>query len=475
MGNNKKNAAKNAAKEAAAAQEAPQTKGLKEENKGVAVIQLGDLDKLAQSRALAGLDPNHAEDLLARLDKRFFDDKSAATRYGISQETVDKINEITAIGFVALFVNEVEMAQTPFAVRMRKTQLENLREAARVLKVDIDTTLALPAPNCSDDVVELPSNAIKPSKEAKEAAAEERAAANSKAETLDPTKIENEDQLKASLLKLLVSSGNNSNFYDKVVTTVSFYQAYLKVKANKAENRDEELAKINEMKTADFLTDIAHILGKCPFTAGGMAKFMYENTERSKSPIVAFCTLRDASLNKKTGMPQIDDQVVADIVKVLIRWYADSLIQEANDRIAGFERDIEALKKDEKKNAKGIEQGKKTIEAAKASIEKVETIVSYCNMPINEVVNNFVEDYKDSNREGYKMARMIANKIMNTYYPGIVAKEMDQDNLLHNLQQYAGVISNLFLPPLNKLANYSEAHITELKKKDDSKTEEKNA
>ena len=203
---------------------------------------------------------------------------------------------------------------------------------------------------------------------------------------------------------------------------------------------------------------------------------MFEHTERTKNPVVAFCTLRNASLNEKTGMPQIDDSLVADIVKVMIRWYADSEIEVTNNVIAGFERDLETLKKDAKKNAKGIEDGKKKIETAKKHIDDVEAVVNYTNVPSREIVDNFVEDYTDSNREGYKFARMMGAKIMDTYYPDVKAKDVEQSGLVHNLQQYTGVIFNMFLPPMQALVDFSEANITELTKvEEESAPSEKNA
>lgn len=476
--NNK--AAKSAAQQAAAQQAAPETgkagnasKSTKDDK--IAVIPLGELDKLASARALAGLDPNHTEDLLHLLDKRFYDDKNAAKRYNISQETVDTINEITAVGLVAIFVNEVSIAQTPFAVAMRRKQLEKIREAALALDVDIDMK-ALPAPN-ADDVIEVPSTAIKVSEETKKKAAEERAAAERKV-ILDPTKIENENQLKESLLNILVKGNGSENFYDKVATAINFYESYLGVKASSAENKDAELAALKEKSRTDLLTEIAHLLGKCTFTISGMAKMLFENAERTKNPVVSFCMLRDASLNKKTGMPQIDDTLVADITKVLIRWYADSEIQTTNESIASFERDIETLKKDEKKNAKGIKQGEETIAKAKKHIEDVEQVVSYVNVPSRDIVDSFVEDYKDSSREGYKHARMMAGKILKSYYPGAKPKDFDEESLLHNTHQYIGIIFNMFLPAMNQLVDFSEANITELKKVETSpeeKPEEKNA
>lgn len=464
MAKTKENSTKSAAAQAAA-QSAPETKTNGQNNSSkstnVQVIQLGDLDKLAQQRSLAGLDPNHAEDLLARIDDRFYKDPNAATRYNISQETVDKINEITARGFIALLANEVEIAQNSFAVRMRMSTLEALKEAAVDMRINIDTK-ALPAPD-SEGFVQVPSTAIKPSADAKKGLKAEREAAAEKVQ-LDPSKIETEEALKKSLLSILVKGNGSENLYDKISTAINFYESYLAIQAGKTENPETAREELKKKSRTELFSDIAHLLGKCTFTIGGIAKFMYEQTERTKNPVVAFCTLRDASLNTKTGMPQVDDSLVADIVKVLIRWYADTDIAVTNEVIAGFERNLEILKKDSKKNAKGIEDGKKKIENAKNHIKNVEDVVLYVNVPDRSVIDNFASDYTDNNREGYKMARMMGSKIVNTYYPGLDVKSVNKEALVHNLQQYVGVIANMFLPPLSQLADFSEANITELEK-----------
>lgn len=467
MGKNKNNVS--AAEKAAAQQKAPETKEQKKD--AISVIQLGDLDKLAQTRALAGLDPNHTVDLLKMLHETYRLDPQAATKLKVSQETVDNINRITAIGQVAMLTNEIMIAQTPFAVSMRVTQLEAIKEVAPLLGVTIDAK-ALPAPK-EDGTIELPSEAVKVSKETQKAVKEEQNAATEKVE-LDPTKIESEENLKKSLLNILVKGNGSENLYDKIVTAINFYEAYLGVKAGKAEDPEAARAELKKKSRVDFLTEISKLLGKCTFTIGGIAKFMYENTQRTKSPVVAFCTLRDASLNKKTGMPQIEDQMVADIVKVLIRWFADTEIATTNEYIAGAEKNIEVLSKDKKANAKAIEDGKKTIENAKKHIEDVEKVVVYANMPSREIVDNFAADYVNNKAEGFKNARMIGSKIMKSYYNQTDVKAVKMESLVHNLQQYMGVITNMFLPPLNRITNYSEANITELEKAEKTEDPAKN-
>ena len=464
MEKNKNNAAKSAAQQAAAKQAAPKTETTQKETSKkptnqVQVITLGDLDKLAQQRALAGMDPNHMEDLIGRMDDRFYKDPKAAEKYHISQETVDDINEITARAMIALFANEVQLAQTPFAVRMRISSLEKIQEAGEAMHINIDTK-ALPAPD-ENGIVEVPSTAVNVSEEAKKGLEEERAIAAKKVE-LDPTKITNEQQLKDTLLHILVKGNGSENFYEKVASAINFYESYLSIQASKSENKEEELAKLKERSRCDFLTDISHLLGKCTFTISGMAKFLFEHTEKTKNPVVAFCTFRKASLNKKTGMPQIDDTLVADIVKVLIRWYADTEIATTNEAIAGFERDLETLKKDEKKNAAAIKQAPQKIANAKKHIEDIEKVVTYCNMPSKDIIEEFEKSYSDNKSEGFKSSHMIASKIIDCYYPGLNIKTVKPESLMHNMKQYIGVICNMFLPPLEQMTDYSEANFTEL-------------
>lgn len=465
MANKTKKQTTSAAAKAAADMAAPGSE------KQVSVIQLSDLEKIKQARSLTGLDPNHTVDLLSMLNERFYRDPEAAKKYNMSKDAVDNINSITAVGMVAVLADEVSHSQTTFAIAMRKSQLEAIKEAAVALGVTFNEKM-LPEPD-EKDVIEVPSTAIEVSKETK-AAIEHEKNISAKTVVLDPTKIENEEQLKDSLLSLLVKGNGDSNFYNKVMTAINFYEAYCKVKANAAENKEEELKKLKEKTRCDFLTEIANLLGRCTFTVGGMAKILYEQTERTKNPVTAFCMFRNASLNQKTGMPQIEDAAIADIVKVLIRWYANSCIIDTNKCIEGFEKCLEVLKKDPKKNAKAISQGNLKIENAKKHLSDIEAVVSYANVPDSSLIDEFENNYTNDSSEGYKYARMMGAKIMDTYYPGVKASAVETKSLIHNLKQYVGVIFNMFLPTTQQNVNYSEANISELKMLDASEETPKN-
>lgn len=462
MGKNK-NAAKSAAEAAASQQTAPQQK--------VEVIQTGDLLNAAKNGGKnAGLSPDGVVTALNGIKSMVHDNPNAAEYYGIGENGVKMFNTFVLQGFATVLAIECMERKSKFAVSMLAKHPEALNAISEYTGITIDTNL-LPAPK-KDGTVEVPSEAVKVTKEAQKAIKEEQEIAKKKV-VLDPTKIETEEQLKETLCHILVKGTGSENFYEKVISAINFYESYCSVEASKKENKEELLAELKKKTKYDFLSEIASLLGKCTFTIGGMAKFMFDSTRDTKSPVVAFCTLRNASLNKKTGMPQIDDQLVADIVRVLIRWYADSEIIITKDYIAGAEKNIEVLNADAEKNKKAIEQGKKTIENAKNHILEIEKVVGYCNAPSRSVIDEFVANYSDNKSEGFKKARMIASKIMQTYYGEVDVKTVTQESVARNVQQYIGVISNMFLPPMDQMAEYSEANITELEKVAPETKEEK--
>lgn len=449
-----KNAAQSAAKEAAAKQEAPATEK-------VEVVQVGDLLKKGENVHNVGLSPDATVMALNGLKSMVHDNPNAAEYYNMSEDAVKQLNHFTLAGFATVLAIEVMNKKSEFAVRMLAKQPEAINAIAEYTGVSIDTKY-LPAPK-SDGTVEVPSSAVSITNEAKKGLKEEVEIAN-RVVILDPTKIENDQQLKDSLLQLLVKGNGSDNFYDKVVSAINFYESYLAIQANKSDDKDNLLASLKKKSKGDLLNEISNLLGKCTFTMRGMAKFMYEQTERTKSPVTAFCIFRNASLNKKTGMPQIDDVLVADIVRVLVHWYADTEKEISKGVLENFKKDLAVLSKDEKKNAKAIEQGKQKIKNVEAHIAAVEQAVNYTHIPDRSVIDSFKSNFLDPSSEGYKMARMMGSKIIDSYYPGIKVKEYDQEILSSNLQQYMGTISNMFLPPMDQIPDYSEKNIVELKK-----------
>lgn len=463
MAKNKKGAS--AAEAAAAQQHAPEEKPQTKVN----VIDVRDLDPNNVKNGFGSLDANHTVDLLKIAHETFRTDPNAAARNGVSQEVVDTMNHVTAIGQVTMIAIQAQAGDTPFAAAVRAAYLPTIVEVARKeLGIVIDQKM-LPAPN-KDGIVNIPSSAVKPSKEAKEAIKEE-VAASKKTVKNDPTKIENEDELRDALLSIL-SINSPGGFYNKISDATAFHKSYRELLASKSEDKDT-IAAIKSETFADSLLKLTEFVGKCPFSLGGLANFMFDKTMESKNPVAAFCSFRDASLNKTTGMPSIDDHVVADIVKVFVKWCADSRIAKAKESIQACRDNIKALGKD-KKNEKAVKANETEIKKINELINEYNHTVGYAMMPSTTCAKEFIAAYNDNKSQGFKNARMTASKILATYYPGIKLTEVEHDNLMVILEQYFGVIINMFLPPVDQSAEYSESNIPQLKKVE-KKTEEKPA
>ena len=297
--------------------------------------------------------------------------------------------------------------------------------------------------------------------------------------TTDPTKIENEEQLKNALLALLISVKDDPD--KRIQRAINFYQSYLKIQANKLENEDEkkaEMERINAIARIDLLKTITEVVGDSPFVFGGIGKLYCGHMAQTGSPIFPFCRHRQAATNNKTGAMDHDDQFIADIVKTIVTWTCNSVINGANKTIAEQKRAIEKRKGDasHKKAAETV------IKAQEEKIANQQELLNIINNPSFDIVDNLKENYKseDENSDGYKSARRLVRNIMDTYYRGIDVNTVDEDSLLHNCAQRGGVILNLFRGPLDKNNNYSEANLSELvivekPAEEQPATEEKNA
>lgn len=416
-----------------------------------------DFNSMAEAAKLhpEGLDPNHQVDLMKMMHETFRVDPNAAEKYHMAPEAVAKINELTAIGQMVIFANEVEFGRNPFAIRMHVHQIETINSLMHEMGIGFNMN-ALPAPS-SEGVVEVPSTAITVSKEAKKNLKEEHETAEQK--VLNPKDIETEEQLVTALKQIMVT---RPSIYDKIKESINFYQAYLKIQASKAENKDEELTIVNEKTRSQLLNEIASIVGSCPLVLSGLGHFMYSTVAGTKSVVSAFCKFRDATKSKKTSMPAITDEEIADYVTILIKWAANTKIAEFKNRIATYENDIKLLSKDKKKNETAIKSANEKIETQKNNIEHVNEVLECVLNPSYDVVDNFIENYTNRDAEGHNAARKMFKCVVDTYYDDIVIEEMNQNNVKHNVQQYMGIITNLFHNPGETSVNYTEGNIVEL-------------
>lgn len=426
------------------------------------VVDFKNMAETMSSEAVRGLDPNHQVDLLKLAHDIYGNDPNAATRYKMKSETVEKINQVVAIGVAVAIAREATFAKNEFACLLNKATIETINEFCAEMGIHINVKM-LPGPDQNGNV-EVPAAAVEVSPETEEQIKNEESIRN-EAVIEDPTKIETEEQLIASLKHILVT---RDNAYKKVSDAVNFYQAYLKVTASKAENKEEALKKINEMSRVELLKEMAKLIGACPLVLNGVGRYMYNVTAQSKSPITAFCLFRNTTKNKKTGAYALTEAEIADYVRTLIEWTQGAKVSEEKKRIEDLKKGLEVLKKDEKKNAAGIADLTSKIETAEKNMSRFDEVLSYVLSPSAETLDGIIEGYKEKDTAAVRTFKAISD----SYYDEYNIKEMKQDGVRHNLTQYAGIITNLFRDPSAQLDQYSESNLMQLEPIEQKQEEE---
>lgn len=413
----------------------------------------GLVDQLNNPRP--GLDANHQVDLLNGLDRHFMQ-PNAANKLGISQETVDKVNAFTAHGWVAVAATEGMFGTSAFAQTIRQSMLPTIIDAAHDMGITIDQK-ALPAPN-EDGTIQIPSTAIKPSKEAKEQLKKEHEILEKKP-NIDPTKIESDAELKDAINFIMADAKNG---WEKIKNAIQFYRSYLSAKANKSDKKEEELAALNKKSNLELLDEIKNVIHDCPIVLSGIGRSMGTFTGSTKSPIVAFCMLKSSATDRKTGECELSDSEVADYTRAIVTWVNELSIENYNARIAEHEKNLAVLKKDAKKNAEGIKDVEGKIESCKNSIAHCKDIIDMLTNASTDTVDSLITDYADAKSSNNRAARLVFQKVFETYYSEVDLEKNDIATVKHNVQQRAGIIVNLFRDPTTPNLEYNEANLTEM-------------
>lgn len=265
--------------------------------------------------------------------------------------------------------------------------------------------------------------------------------------TTDPTKIENEDQLKESLQGFLMDMKETPDA--RIQNAVAFYQAYLELQAQKSENKDAEIESIKGLSRPVLLKKISELLGNCTYALEGMGKMFAKAALESNSPVTPFKMYKTAS--KGTS-----DEIAAEMVKTLVVWTSESRMKNCQDY-------IDTVSKDTKK--KDDEQRKANIREAEKSIEECKAAIAVVTNPSFEHVDNLVEDYRsaDVQSDEYRIAHRIVSNVKDLFYKKLDIAKVGMENFLKNCQQHAGIITNLFCDPLGKSKNYDPTNLVELK------------
>ena len=461
MAKNTKSAAQKAAEAAAAAQK-PQTES------PAVMNQMGKIKP--------GMSPDSIVTSLNGLKEMVHDNPNAAKCYHLSEDQVMKINEFTVMGFATALAIEVAENKSPFAIKMLEIRPEAVNAISEITGVHINTK-ALPAPDEKGEI-KVPSHAIEVSEEAKKKIKAEKEI-EKKNPTTNPAEIENEEQLSASLSNLLTKGQENVDARIKKV--INFYRGYLTIQANKAENKEEALAKVKEMTRSQMLEEITNIVGNCPFALTGFGKLFRNHFIKSGTVVSPFCMYRRTSID--TAKDPVDDAFVADVVKILINWSCKSVIANAERTIAEADRIIKKYNKtiEENKDANDVAIAKAGIPTWEGQKKQQETIIADAqatlekfNNPSLDEVDMLIENYNgsDDTKEEYKHAHLIVDNIIKTYYKDVDQTKVDKDVLLKNVQQRAGIIVNMFRGSLSQSIAYKESNITELVEKPAEETKE---
>ena len=282
--------------------------------------------------------------------------------------------------------------------------------------------------------------------------------------TTDPTKIENETQLKEALQSLLMNMKETPD--GRIQNAVAFYQAYLELQAQKSENKDEEIKRIKDLSRPVLLKQISELLGNCTYALDGMGKLFAKAAIESNSPVVPFKMYKTAS----KGTP---DEIAAEMVKTLVVWTCESRIKNCQDYIDMAAKD---------KSKKDDEKRKANIRTAEESIAEAQNAISIVTNPSFDNVDNLIENYKsaDVQSDEYRIAHRIVSNMKDLFYKKLDVAKVGMENFLKNCQQHAGIITNLFCDPLGQSKNYNITNIVELKEteategeSEGEKTEEK--
>lgn len=470
MAKNGKSAAQKAAEEEAAQQAAKNVQEPKKED-----ISFAQAIAMSKDKSLS----SESKVILANLVQEAWikDPKYAAIVDGASILRDALMGDV----IVTQIINGVDT----FAMIVRKDEQRYLAIKSMLASqgISLPEFKALPAPTQEQldqaGVKLLPSQtavvtvkAEDVSEEAKKQKKNEKKIVDS-AKTLDnPALIENEEQLKASLTALMVKPiVNGSDKPDaRIQRTILFYKGYLTIQANKAENKDEALKQVKEKSLATLLNEITQIIGPCPFSLKGVAGFLRKSAAETGLPISSFCLYRRTADKAKDG--NIDEQYLADIVRTLITWSCDSHIAVAKKTIKDSEKLIKsneeanktADKATQKVNNAAIKKYKDDITAANAIIEEMTTVINSVVNPSFEAVDHLIDDYKSENQESepYKISHRIVSDIMKTYYPEYKDKNLNEDVMLANVQQYAGIVLNLFRDPLAQSISYTKANLVDM-------------
>lgn len=401
-----------------------------------------------------GLDSNRRVDLLTSLTKVFHDDPEAAKRYNMTSETVENINQCTAIGLVTVLAQEVAFGENPFSRTMRPAVLEKISTAAKLIGITIDTK-ALPAPDENGNVVITDKDVKIPIEVKKQLKEEKKTLEN--APEMNVNKINSEDELRTVLTYLL---SQRKDYIVNIQKAISIYSAFLE---------KQEKGSTKGITRIQLLNKLIKLVGKAPIVVTGIGNFLYSATATTKSPVSAFCHLHNTVTDRKTGKCDIEDNFIAEVVRELVLWAIDLKVNEIEKGIESIKENIKVLSKDKKKNEKAIDEQNKRIEVLKHNIEHHNSVAKFVIEPSIEPIETLLEKKGQKDMAACKLYK----SLLESLYFGLDLEKYTPGSVNQNMIKQAGVITNLFRDPLAKIIGYTQGDVPELKEVDETEENSK--
>lgn len=384
------------------------------------------------------MDRNHQVDMLKIMHETFHPshDPDAAAHTGFSQETVDKMNRLKALGIAVVFGQEVAFGNSDFAMILRKADLPELKEAMVEIGMKLDETKLLAA-NEDTNSVQIPSNAIEVSEETKEQLKKDAEAVKaSEGKVYDPTKISNEEELKEALTGILAVS-RDEKLIDSIYKAISFWMAYQKLVANKS-NDDQRIKDLNSMSNSDIFQEVVKLTGRTGTLCYGLANHIFLQTACTGSPVSAWCCLYSSSVSKETGIHKHTNEELADIIKCLVKYEANNIRAKA----------LATIKEENKLPEKDRIQAH--IDTANKNIAYADKATQAVVCAPSEFVANLKANYLNKDNAAHKTVICLKK----AFYDNVPVDKMMTvkiDSLLDSCTQYAAMISNLFRDPGDQL------------------------
>lgn len=477
MAKDNKNPKKSAAEEAAAQQPAPSVSKDEKKNEKKKEVPAEEVTILPPKTSKT-MSPDSKALYADLLHRRYIQNPPEGAEY--CEQFISGINMVIDATVLDLAVGEIASGTSAMGLIISRNEKNyaSFAAMAAAMGVTLPSFKSLPAPT-KEQLAQAGLAGINAGQAAlvvldnksvsKEAKAKKKKEKDIQAKVhLDPTKVENDEQLKEQLTQCFLGEEAPVLRIQKVI---NFYNTYLTFQAKKAENPEEAEAKIKAMSRIDMLRKITEIVGECTFAMSGLAHFLNVATNDTKAPISAFCAYKRAS-EAAGKQADVDDSFIADVTKILIIWSCTSEIAKLKDAIAICDKNLEKFGKDKKAYGVQIKTEQTFKQNHENEILGFQAIIDCVNQPSFDIVTNLVENYNgDESLLKTKNARRIVSNIIDTFYPGTKPSDYQEESLLKVAQQHAGIILNLFCNPLEQNAAYAEDNISVLVKK----TEEEKA